>query len=132
MKALDRKFQVGLYDFLFTPFFTIRYHLHKGVAANAGILQGKLLDFGCGSKPYQHLFSHINEYIGVDFEGGGNPYEKNNVDFYYDGHHLPFENQTFDSALATEVFEHIFNIDEILGEIHRVLKPGGWSIRLPR
>lgn len=125
MIAFDRKFKVGLYDLLFSPFFTIRHYLHKGIAENANHLKGRMLDFGCGTKPYRHLFNHINDYIGVDFDGGGNAYEKKSVEVFYDGHHLPFENQTFDSALATEVFEHIFNIDEILGEIHRVLKPGG-------
>lgn len=125
MIVLDRKFKVGINDLLFSPFFLIRYYLYQSISENAGLLNGKMLDFGCGTKPYKHLFNHVSDYIGVDFEGGGNVYEKKDVEFFYNGHQLPFDDHTFDSALATEVFEHIFNIDEILGEINRVLKPGG-------
>jgi SAM-dependent methyltransferase len=38
---------------------------------------------------------------------------------------IPFENGTFDSILSTEVFEHIFNLDELLAELNRVLKLNG-------
>ncbi|MBK8389413.1 MAG: class I SAM-dependent methyltransferase [Saprospiraceae bacterium] len=36
-----------------------------------------------------------------------------------------FENNSFDSVFSSEVFEHIFNLDDVLNEIQRVLKPGG-------
>jgi len=38
---------------------------------------------------------------------------------------LPFENDSFDSIFSTEVFEHVFNLPEMLDELNRVLKPGG-------
>ena len=51
---------------------------------------------------------------------------------YWDGETIPFEDWYFDSFLSTEVFEHIFNLDEILIEIHRVLKKDGyWIITIP-
>ncbi|MFM2231971.1 MAG: hypothetical protein RJB31_672, partial [Bacteroidota bacterium] len=31
----------------------------------------------------------------------------------------------FDSIFSSEVFEHVFNLDEVLHELFRVLKPGG-------
>ncbi|MBK8496718.1 MAG: methyltransferase domain-containing protein [Chitinophagaceae bacterium] len=38
---------------------------------------------------------------------------------------MPFDNDQFDAVFSSEVFEHIFNLEEILPEINRVLKPGG-------
>ncbi len=82
------------------------------------------MDFGCGLKPYEHLFT-ADEYIGVDFEGEGETYEKGKVDVFYDGRSLPFPDNHFDSVFSSEVFEHIFNLPEIITELKRVIKPGG-------
>jgi SAM-dependent methyltransferase len=38
---------------------------------------------------------------------------------------LPFEDGTFDLVLATSVLEHVTDLQRTLGEIHRVLRPGG-------
>ena len=82
------------------------------------------MDFGCGSKPYQSMFG-VEEYIGVDFHNEGHPHDNEQIDVFYDGEKLPFENSYFDSVLCSEVFEHVFNLPEIIKELHRVLKPGG-------
>jgi len=81
------------------------------------------MDFGCGSKPYQSLFN-VQEYVGVDYYGEGHSHENEQIDVFYDGVKLPFPDNFFDSAFSSEVFEHIFNLEEILPEIYRVLKPG--------
>ncbi len=107
------------------PFYFIRRALLKKVEEYAPQLSGKLLDFGCGSKPYQSLFTRASEYTGLDYEGEGHSHVNEKVDVYYDGKKTPFANQTFDSVFSSEVFEHIFNIDEILPEINRVMKKGG-------
>ena len=38
---------------------------------------------------------------------------------------LDFPDSQFDVVFAGEVLEHIFDVDTLLSEIHRVLKPGG-------
>ena len=76
---------------IFHPFFFIRKGLLKGIAQHAEKIQGKLLDFGCGSKPYQSLFQ-VDEYIGVDYENSGHTHINEQIDVFYDGKHLPFEN----------------------------------------
>jgi SAM-dependent methyltransferase len=86
---------------------------------------GRVLDFGCGSKPYQSIFKAATAYTGVDIEVSGHSHIDSKVDFYYDGKRLPFLDGEFDSVVSFEVVEHVFNLDEILREIHRVLKPGG-------
>lgn len=87
-------------------------------------MTGRMMDFGCGSKPYKALFN-VKEYIGVDYQNEGHPHENEQVDIFYDGKIIPLPDQYFDSVLSSEVFEHIFNLNEILKEIHRVTKEGG-------
>ena len=41
---------------------------------------------------------------------------------------LPYSENTFDAAFATEVMEHLATPLKALTEIHRVLKPGGWLL----
>lgn len=82
------------------------------------------MDFGCGSKPYKSIIQ-VEDYIGVDFENEGHPHHNEQIDVFYDGKKIPFNAETFDSVLCSEVFEHVFNLDEILLELNRVLKPGG-------
>jgi SAM-dependent methyltransferase len=84
-----------------------------------------VLDFGCGAKPYAQYFTHTDEYIGLDIEKSGHAHEYEQIDVYYDGKIIPFEENHFDAVFSSEVFEHVFNLEEILPEIRRVLKPGG-------
>ena len=39
--------------------------------------------------------------------------------------HLPFDNASFDAALAIEVLEHIDGHDRFFAEVARILRPGG-------
>jgi SAM-dependent methyltransferase len=110
---------------LFHPYYFIRKGLLHKVAQYAPTLHGDLLDFGCGNKPYKPLFVNVASYVGVDFENEGHSHKNEQIDYYYDGKTLPFDDEKFDSIFSSEVFEHIFNLDEILKELNRVLKPGG-------
>lgn len=109
--------------FLNANFFT-RRALYKSIRRIAPTLEGLLLDFGCGRKPYRNLFK-VQEYIGLDIEQSGHEHSDSQVDVFYDGKKIPFEEGHFDVVFSSEVFEHVFNLDEVLGEIHRVLKPHG-------
>lgn len=82
------------------------------------------MDLGCGSKPYRSLFT-VDEYIGVDYDSEGHPHEGEPIDVFYDGKTLPFPDAYFDGVFSSEVFEHIFNLEEIIQEVSRVTKPGG-------
>lgn len=106
-------------------FYFIRKALYQKVKQYAPELHGRLLDFGCGSKPYKALFTNTTESIGLDYQGEGHSHENENIDVYYDGKTIPFENESFNSIFSSEVFEHLFNIEEILPELNRVLKPKG-------
>jgi len=93
----------------------------------ANTLSGRLLDFGCGQKPYAHIFAHVDEYIGLDTYNSGHPQE-HYADVYYDGWDIPFPDNHFDSILSTEVFEHVPDLDHSLSELNRVLRTGGYLL----
>ena len=42
-----------------------------------------------------------------------------------DAEALPFPSRTFTHAVAADLVEHVYDIDSTLGEISRILKPGG-------
>jgi SAM-dependent methyltransferase len=107
------------------PLHIIRKRLLQSISKYTSELGGRMMDFGCGSKPYKPLFTNVTEYVGVDFEGQGHSHKNESIDIFYDGKNLPFPDQSFDSILCTEVFEHLFNLEEMLDELRRVLKPGG-------
>jgi SAM-dependent methyltransferase len=112
------------YPDYFHPYYFIRRGLADKIKQQAAYMHGRLLDFGCGSKPYRHIFS-VDEYIGVDFENEAHTHVDEQIDKYYDGKTIPFDNAYFDSILTTEVFEHVFNLEEVLSELNRVLKTNG-------
>jgi SAM-dependent methyltransferase len=99
-----------------SPIYIIRKGLHRQIQRLAPQFTGDVLDFGCGSKPYESLFVNAKSYVGVDIEVFGHSHE---------GKYLPFDDGKFDGIVAFEVFEHVFNIDEVIPEIRRVMKPGG-------
>lgn len=84
-----------------------------------------MLDFGCGRKPYRNLFINVSEYIGLDMQKTGHDHSLSEIDVFYDDKTIPFEDESFDAIFSGEVFEHIFNLEEVLDELYRVLKKDG-------
>ena len=131
-KIIEKFFTFGdAWDILaifFNQNYLIRKELFKNIKSLSKDLSGVLLDFGCGSKPYEKLilsWGGVVKYIGVDIEESGHTHENEKIDFFWDGKRLPFENSSFDSVLCSEVLEHVFEPDDTLQEIKRVLKDGG-------
>lgn len=122
--AIDKQFNPSPTS----SYYIIRRGILKAVYENRDFMKGPLLDFGCGSKPYKPIFNHIDEYIGIDFHNDGHSHHNEDIDFFYDGKKIPFNDNRFNSILSTEVFEHIFNPDELLKELNRVLAPDGYIL----
>jgi len=126
LKKINRKeqFNPGLLGVFISAGYFIKRGIYRGIRRNSSSMSGTMLDFGCGNKPYRRLFT-VDRYIGIDIENSAHSHEGEPVDFIYDGRKIPFENKYFDCAFASEVFEHVFNLDEALDELNRVLKEGG-------
>jgi len=101
----------------------LRLRFVKEAFTKAGKRQ-RLLDLGCGVKPFLPVYSRYSEQsVGMDVETS--PHDVKVADVIYDGKHIPFGDQEFDIVFCTEVMEHVPEPSEFLAEIYRVLKPGG-------
>ncbi len=121
------QFKPTILGLFLNPFYFSRRAIFKNVKFFSSRVSGKTLDVGCGRKPYESLFK-TEQYIGMDVPKPGHNHENEKVDVYYDGENFPFENNHFDSVVCFEVLEHIFNADEFLNEINRVMKTGGCAL----
>lgn len=107
--------------------FIIRNEIFKAVKNAIPQFHGKVLDSGCGSMPYREMIlenEKVESYLGLDIDTGLS-YEGVKPDALWDGMKMPFENESFDVVISTEVLEHVPNPDAYLAEVRRVLKPGG-------
>jgi len=105
------------------PFYFARAGLCAAMLEFAPNLTGCLLDIGCGTKPYSSLFN-VDTYIGLDIDSESSR-KRGIADQLYDGNIFPFDDGMFDSVLCNQVLEHVFNPDDFVAQIARVLKPGG-------
>lgn len=119
----QEQFEPKIFALFFNPFYFARKGLYENISMLSKYIKGDTLDIGCGQKPYEKLFNS-SEYIGLELDLPENRRSKK-ADYFYDGNTFPFQDNEFDSVIANEVFEHIFNPDDFLNEIRRVLKPAG-------
>lgn len=119
-----RAFHPGWLGLFVNPFWFTRRALFEqmGKAARQSS-GGRLLDIGCGSRPYRSLFK-VDSYVGLEVGKRGGHF-KGAPHVAYDGEALPFGEGVVDHVLLTEVLEHVFEPKLLLREIFRVLKPGG-------
>lgn len=111
--------------------------VYKHLLTFLPLAKGKLLDIGCGQSPYRHLFVPLGvKYVGIDIEEAKNfGYERADI-IHFDGLTIPFESESFDTIICTEVLEHTPNPELLIAEMYRVLKKEGaafisvpWSAR---
>jgi len=123
LKKLYRKeqFRPSFIGLFINPFYFARRGLHRHVLSLISRLEGKLLDIGCGTKPYKDMCDNVSEYIGLEIDDEGNR-NHSFADVFYDGRTMPFEDKSFDSLISNQVFEHVFNPNEFLKEVNRVAK----------
>jgi SAM-dependent methyltransferase len=90
-------------------------------------LKGRLVDIGCGTKPYEKLLApYVIEHVGVDHEE--TIHDKAQIDLFGTVYDIPADDASFESAICTAVLEHVEEPEIALRECYRVLKPGGYAI----
>jgi SAM-dependent methyltransferase len=88
---------------------------------------GRLIDIGCGSKPYRKLFApYVAEHVGVDH--GATIHGQGDVDIVATAYEIPVSDGSFDTVLCTWVLEHLEEPATALAESRRVLRAGGLAI----
>jgi hypothetical protein len=83
--------------------------------------ESRVLIIGAGEKIsyYKNKFSHC-KVITSDVENEFKP------DYIFDGHFIPFADESFDMILAAQVIEHTINPWKFCQELQRVIKLSGW------
>jgi SAM-dependent methyltransferase len=105
------------------------YRLMEEVLAYAAAryARGRLLDVGCGSKPWQGLFApYVDEHLGVDRTRS--PHDPVAVDIVATAYEIPLEGSSVDTIVMNAVLEHLEEPQRALAECRRLLRPGGHLI----
>jgi arsenite methyltransferase len=109
----------------------------RALLAQAELAPGqRVLDLGTGpgffAAGLAGLVSPGGRVDGVDinrrFVADANARAEGRADLAFhhvEDHRLPFEDATFDRAVCKNVLEYVPDLDATLGEVRRVLKPGG-------
>lgn len=94
--------------------------IFKSIEEASRYVKGKLLDVGCGDKPYYSILApKVIEYLGLDLDKG---------DIIGSATKIPFKTETFDTVLSTQVIEHLEQPELMISEVYRVLKKNGHFI----
>ena len=107
------------------PTYAVRAPLVRWLAveakrAHADFGPFRLLDVGCGQKPYESLFiPYTTAYVGVD------PVDNPAAEVRGYAEALPVEAASYEVALCIQVLEHCDDPAQAVTELARVTAPGG-------
>ena len=82
-----------------------------------------VLDVGAGGVEYSALFPNRTTF---DIDPARHP------DIVGDAADMPFEDSSYEVIICSEVFEHLPDPQKVVGELRRVLKPGGLLVLTTR
>lgn len=99
---------------------------------------GKILDVGTGDGSFIHMITELlkdyTEIVGIDnsekaVSAAKKAFKQDNIKFVQmDSEKIDFEDSSFDTVCISNTLHHLSNINQVLNEMLRVLKPGGFFI----
>lgn len=90
-------------------------------------LSGRLIDIGCGAKPYAGILGeYVSEHVGTDHLDTLHGHD--HIDLVGSAYAIPAPDGSFDCAICTAVLEHLEEPEQALRECLRLLKPGGTAV----
>jgi len=103
-----------LYSLANIPYPAPRWNIRvRNLIAELGT-KAKILNIGAGNR---RRAKHV---INLEIEA------MPNADIVADGHYLPFRSETFDLVILEAVLEHVQNPQQMVAEVRRILKMGGY------
>lgn len=97
----------------------------KKLPEELGGVSGTLLDLGAADRWLESRLPTAVHYVALDHLSTGQALYGAKPDVFADGAFLPFSEECFDHVVCFEVLEHVHSPARVVGEIYRVLKPGG-------
>jgi SAM-dependent methyltransferase len=107
----------------------INYRIMEQALAYAAesYARGRLVDIGCGSKPWRGAFApYVDEHVGVDHVDSKR--RPGSVDVIAGAYEIPLEDGHADTILMSAVLEHLEQPARAMTEAYRLLAPGGHVI----
>lgn len=118
-----RRSDPPVWDHQFYVLRALRRAIERMLVAIAPSPGSRVVDLGCGDRPYEHLLRGRGcAYVPCDLDG---PPEVQRIE---PGKPLPFAPMTADGVVSFQVLEHVWNVEGYLGEAHRILRKGGWLL----
>lgn len=107
--------------------------MHRRIAADVAVDDGKLLDLGCGGGKLAHLIAAARpgiRVVGLDssepmIQTARNRWTRPNLEFRVGTLEASGRSSEFDLVLAVLSFHHWEQPEETLAAVHRALVPGG-------
>ena len=98
----------------------VRWLAEEARQAHADYGRYRVLDVGCGTKPYEPLFApYVETYVGVDPVANPQAELRGSVEA------LPVDDASFDVVLCNQVLEHCDDPARAVSELRRVARAGG-------
>lgn len=95
----------------------------------------RTLEFGCGIGGVSGALGNVcQSVVGIDLDEeyiafGNRELARRGVEnvtlLAYDGVRIPFDDASFDLVVCKDVIEHVADPEHVIGELERVIRPGG-------
>ena len=106
------------------PYYLHLSYIFEALRGASEYVHGRVIDLGCGNKPYRELFPAVTEYFGCDVVQSSNTV----VDLICDVTDVPLDDDSFDTAFSSQVIEHVSKPQNLCNEAYRLLRKGGYFV----